>query len=256
MLGLVVAILAFGLLQTVVDAWYAGAESAASEPARHAQRDLARVPAAAALPREDPRGRRASRGGARRTGSAASTRTRRTSSRSSRSTRCPTSRCTRSTASPTDELQRVPARPQGRDRRAQARRAPTASRSATRFRSSGTIYPGHLGVHACAAIYDGADAKTDDVADSSSTGTTSTRRSSSAPAPRRPGGRVRGADRGSRQRSAEIAQAIDAPVQELARGDADRDREGVPARLRRDDRGDRGRDPASSRSSSSSSSWR
>ena len=28
-LGLVVAILAFGLLQTVVDAWYAGAESAA-----------------------------------------------------------------------------------------------------------------------------------------------------------------------------------------------------------------------------------
>ena len=41
-LGLVVAILAFGLLQTIVDAWYAGAESAASEPAHHAQRDLAR----------------------------------------------------------------------------------------------------------------------------------------------------------------------------------------------------------------------
>ena len=55
MVGIVVAILAFGLLRTIVDAWYAGAEATSSDPARHAQRDLAGVLAAAHLRAEDPR---------------------------------------------------------------------------------------------------------------------------------------------------------------------------------------------------------
>ncbi|MCK7496135.1 MAG: hypothetical protein MZW92_38255 [Comamonadaceae bacterium] len=44
-------------------------------------------------------------------------------------------------------------------------------------------------------------------------------------------------------RAAEVSPAIDAMFTQLARRDADRDREGVPARLRRDDRGDPGGDP-------------
>ena len=62
--GIVVAITAFGLLRTIVDAWYAGAEASSSARARHAQRDLAGVLAAAHLRAEDPagagRGRRSS----------------------------------------------------------------------------------------------------------------------------------------------------------------------------------------------------
>ena len=42
-LGLVVAILAFGLLRTVVDAWYAGAEGASSARTGDTERDLACV---------------------------------------------------------------------------------------------------------------------------------------------------------------------------------------------------------------------
>ena len=45
------------------------------------------------------------------------------------------------------------------------------------------------------------------------------------------------------ERAAEVAAGDRRDVQELARRDADRDREGVPARLRRDDRGDPARDP-------------
>ena len=56
--GLVVAILAFGLLQTVVDAWYAGADMASAHAPGHAQRHLARVPAAGLLPRAHPLDRR------------------------------------------------------------------------------------------------------------------------------------------------------------------------------------------------------
>ena len=71
--GIVVAIAAFGLLRTIVDAWYAGAERELVRAARHAQRDLARVLAAAHLRAEDPAGAGRDVGRAGPTGSAAST---------------------------------------------------------------------------------------------------------------------------------------------------------------------------------------
>src|SRR6185312_11381828 len=61
-------------------------------------------------------------------------------------------------------------------------------------------------------------------------------------AARRPGRGVRGADRRPGAFGGDLAGARRA-VQELGRRDPDRDREGVPARLRRHDRGDRGGHP-------------
>ena len=57
--GIVVAITAFGLLRTIVDAWYAGAEATVVGAPGHAQRDLAGLPDAAHLRAEDPPGARA-----------------------------------------------------------------------------------------------------------------------------------------------------------------------------------------------------
>ena len=128
----------------------------------------------------------------------------------------------------------VAARPQAAPRRPPAR-GHTASRSATRCRFAARSIPA-TGSSWCAAIYDGADE------------TTITRQmmfhwdylnetmQASAPAARRPGRRLRRRHRRRRQRAAEIARAIDAEFTQLARRDADRDREGVPARLRRHDR--------------------
>ena len=77
-----------------------------------------------------------------------------------------------------------------------------------------------------------------------STGTISTRRCA-RPRPRRADqvGVLRHRHRPTRTRAAEVAAAIDARVQELAGRNAHRNRAGVPARLRRHVRGDRGRDP-------------
>ena len=120
----------------------------------------------------------------------------------------------------------------------------------------GTIYPGHL-EFTLRGIYDGADAKHRRIAVVLPLGLPE-RDDQAQLHPRRAdqvGVFIVGIDdpeqRGRRSRS-----AIDAHVQELARRDADRDREGVPARLRLDDRGDPGRDPGRVASSSSSSSWR
>ena len=54
--GIIVAIIAFGLLRTIVDAWYAGANAQLVRAARHAQRGVARVLVAAHLRAEDPAG--------------------------------------------------------------------------------------------------------------------------------------------------------------------------------------------------------
>jgi putative ABC transport system permease protein len=61
--GLVVAVLAFGLLRTVVHAWYAGADMASAPAPHHEERHLARVLAAGLLPRAHPRGRWRQQGG-------------------------------------------------------------------------------------------------------------------------------------------------------------------------------------------------
>ena len=120
----------------------------------------------------------------------------------------------------------------------------------------GTIYPGHLDVHA-ARIYDGADAKTSTRRSSSSTGTY-LNETIKQRFPRRGDqvGVLHRRDHAIPTQAAEISQRDRRHVQELARRDADRDREGVPARLRRDDRGDPASRSRRCRSSSSSSSWR
>ncbi len=61
LVGLVVAISAFGLLRTIVDAWYAGVDATSSVRLDHAQLDLAGVPAAAQLRPADAPGRRRDR---------------------------------------------------------------------------------------------------------------------------------------------------------------------------------------------------
>ena len=157
--GLVVAILAFGLLQTVVDAWYAGAESAA--PNRLITRNAISLtfPHAAALPREDPAASTGCARSARRTGSAASTRTRRTSFRSSRSMRCPISQMYPEYRIAEDELRAFL-----RDRKGAVVGRKLAQTHGFKIGDTiplqGTIYAGTW-PFTVRAIYDGAEAKTD-----------------------------------------------------------------------------------------------
>ena len=119
--GIVVAITAFGLLRTIVDAWYAGAN--ASSSARLVTRSsislVFPLPLTYAQKIRQVAGVQSCRGP---TGSAASTSPSAISSRSSRSTRRPTSTCIRSSCCRRSRAQGVPRRPQGRDRRPQARR--------------------------------------------------------------------------------------------------------------------------------------
>ena len=165
-----------------------------------------------------------------------------TSFRSSRSAARATSTCTRSSCLQPERAQGVPRRPRGRDRRTQARRQVRLEGRrpdpAARHDLSG-----HVDVHAARHLR---------------------RRRSQAPttsqfffhfdylnesikravsAPRRPGRRVRRASSAIPRQAAAVSQAIDATFQQLARRNADRDREGVPARLRRDVGGDPARDP-------------
>ena len=182
-----------------------------------------------------------------RTGSAASTRSRRTSSRSSRSMR----------------RRYLDMYPEYRSPRTSCRRSCATARARSSGRKladtygfkvgdvmplRGTIFPGTWS-SSCAAIYDGAEAKTDTSQMFFHWDYLNETVRKRVAAARRPGRRLHRAASTTPSSAAEVAQAIDAHVRELARGDADRDREGVPARLRRDDRGDRGRDPASSPSS-------
>ena len=147
MVGIVVAIVAFGLLRTVVDAWYAGAEADVVGAAHHPQRDLARVLAAAQLRAEAAAGAGRQRPWRAATGSAASTSPRATSSRSSRSRR----RLPR-------HVPRVPplGRPSARrscvDRQGAIAGRKLADKYGWKIGDQiplrGTIYPGHVDVHA------------------------------------------------------------------------------------------------------------
>ena len=213
----------------------------------HAQRDLARVLAAAQLRAEAAAGAGRRRRSPAPTGSAAST---------SRESNFFPQFAIRGATLPR-HVPRVPAlrgRAQGVPAatgraRSSGASSPTstASRSATRFRCAARSSPA-LGVHG-ARRSTTARTPRPTRRSSSSTGTTSTRRSSALSAARRPGGRVRRRDPRSDAGRRDLA-AHRRDVQELAGRDADRDREGVPARLRRHDRGDRGRRSRPCRSSS------
>ena len=108
----------------------------------------------------------------------------------------------------------------------------TASRSATRSRCAGTIYPGNW-EFVVRGIYDGARSDDRHVADVLPLGLPERDHEEDVPAPRR----TRSASSSCRSPDADEAAAVSRGdrqrVQEFARRDADRNREGVPARLRR-----------------------
>ena len=158
--GIVVAIVAFGLLRTVVDAWYAGAEGELVGAAGHAQRGVARVLDAAHLRAEDPRRSTASRRCRGRTGSAASTSASAISFRSSRSIRRAISTCIPSSC----------CRPSERRAFVTDRAGAIAGRKLAQeygwkvgdtIPLRGTIFPGTW-KFTLRGIYDGADKSTDE----------------------------------------------------------------------------------------------
>ena len=144
--GIVVAIVAFGLLRTVVDAWYAGANASSIGATRHAQRGVARLLDAAQLCAEDPAGRR------RRVGVVGELVRRRLHQRAQllsavRDRAGELSRHVSRVRAVGRRAQGVRHRPRRRDRRTQARRRSTAGRSATRSRCAARSSPA-LDVHA------------------------------------------------------------------------------------------------------------
>ena len=158
--GIVVAITAFGLLRTIVDAWYANANASSSGAARHAQRGVAGVLAAAHLRAEDPAG--AGRGVGR-VGELVRRRLHQRAQflrRSSRSATPATSTCTRSSCCRPERAQGVRS-PTARAR-SPAAGSPnsTAGRSATRSRCAARSIPGTW-TFTLRGIYDGADKGTD-----------------------------------------------------------------------------------------------
>ena len=173
------------------------------------------------------------------TGSAASTAPSATSSRSSRSTRRPTS-----TLYP--EFVLPPERAQGvlRDRKGAIVGRKLAEQYGLKVGDAiplrGTIFPGTW-KFTVRGIYDGADKTVDHATVLLPLGLPERDDQEALPAARRPGGSS--SSRSATRRRRPRCRRRSTRVRELARRDADRDREGVPARLRRDDRGDRARDP-------------
>ena len=205
--GLVVAIAAFGLLRTVVDAWYAGAERELVGAAGHAQLDLARVPAAAQLRAEDPPGRRRGVGrwanwfGGVYAASA-------TSSRSSRSAAPATSTCIRSSCFRTSERKAFL-----RDREGAIAGRKLADmygwKVGDQIPLRGTIYPGHVEVHAARHLRR-RRRRTDTSQLFFHWDYLNETIKRQCPAARRPGGRVRRAARAIPKRRPRSRSAIDA----------------------------------------------
>ena len=157
-LGIVVAIAAFGLLRTIVDAWYAGANASSSARLVTRNAGVARVLVAAHLRAEDPPGAGRRRGRAGRTGSAASTSASATSSRNSRSAARPISTCIRNSC-----CRRASARRSCRPRGAIAGRKLADKygwKVGDQIPLRGTIYPGTW-TFTLRGIFDGAEAGTD-----------------------------------------------------------------------------------------------
>src|SRR5580765_1796613 len=206
---------------------------------RHAQRHLARLSDAAALPREGPRGAGGEAGGRRelvrrhlpgpeevfsavRGGCRAVLRdVPGVPLRRGREARVPARSARRS------------GRPQARrDLRLQGRRHAAAARH---------DLPRRLELHGARDLRRRRDAHRH-LADVLPLGLSQRDDEAAGAAARRPGRGVRGADRRPGALGGDLAGHRRA-VQELGRRDPDRDREGVPARLRRHDRGDRGGHP-------------
>ena len=239
--GIVVAITAFGLLRTIVDAWYAGAN--ASSSARLVTRSS--VSLVFSLPLNYAQKIRQVAGVASVVvGELVRRRLRHASATSSRSSR-----------SGVDLSRHVSGiRPAARAERKAFLRDRVGAIAGRKLADKygwkvgdqiplrGTIYPGTW-TFTLRGIYDGADARTDTSTFFFHFDYLNETDQAALPAPRRPGRRLhrlqlRDPGRGRRSFAGDRRD-----VQEFARRDADRDREGVPARLRRDVGGDPARDP-------------
>ena len=198
MVGIVVAIVAFGLLRTIVDAWYAGVEASVVRAAHHAQRDLARVLAAAQLRAEAaPGAGRQPVAGANWFGGVYITEgnffpqfaiERRELS----------STCTPSIVLSAEERKAFLRRPPGRDRRPQARRQVRLEGRRPDPAPRHDL-PGHVDVHAARHLRRRRTPRSTRRS-SSSTGVPQRDASSALPAPRRPGRAVLHRDARSRRR--------------------------------------------------------
>ena len=197
MVGIVVAITAFGLLRTIVDAWYAGAERELQRAARHAQLGLAGVLAAAHLRAEDPAG------AGRAVGVVGQLVRRRLHHRAQflpavRGRRADLPRHVPGVRPAAGGAQGVPGRPQGRDRRAQARR-PVRLEGRRRDPAARHDLPGHVDF-TLRGIYDGADKGDRPVDVVLPLGLPERDDQEALPAPRRPDRRVHRAAPRSRRR--------------------------------------------------------